>query len=82
MPRKYDRDNKGAPSSRTPAPAVRGRAHRRPADLGPRPPVLRREAVATILSPRAVALISFSGKNPLISLDFALNFLGFSIDFL
>ena len=35
MPRKYDRDNKGAPSSRTPAPAVRGRAHRRPADLAP-----------------------------------------------
>jgi hypothetical protein len=70
MPRKYDRDNKGAPSSRTPAPTVQERAHRRPADLGPGLPVLRREAVAIIPSPE-----SFSRKNPLICLDFALIFL-------
>jgi len=81
MPRKYDRDNKGARSSRR-RTRLSGRARRRRADLGPGLAVLRSEAVAIILSPRAVALVSFSRKNPLTSLDFALNFLGFPLDFL
>ena len=68
MPRKYDRDNKGTPSSRTRAPAVRGRAHRRPADFAALP-VLRREAVAIILSPEVV----FPAKSS--------DFLGFCFEF-
>jgi len=60
MPRKYDRDNKGARSSRRPT-RLSGRARRRGADLGPGLAVLRR-AVAIILSPGPSPFYRFPGK--------------------
>ncbi len=76
MPRKYDRDNKGTPFSRTSAPAVRGRTRHGPADFAPEL-VLRREAVAISLSPRPVVLLSFSRRKSSVSLGFRLNLFDF-----
>ena len=79
MPRKYDRDNKGTPLSRTSAAAVRERHG--PADFAPEL-VLRGEAVAIILSPRPVVLLSFSPLKSSVSLGFRFEFAWILLGFL
>ena len=72
MPRKYDRDNKGTPLSRTSAPAVRGELATDPLTS---PPSLSCAGKPLRSSSRRgpSPFYRFPGENPLSRLDFALN---------